>query len=108
MFMDTSIVRDGGTKPRASKRIPLVVAMVLEWLGLLWVVYCAGNALLTGVVDIRFSDVVADTMPLALAGGLGFTITWSIASLTRRLAQTANPASSQSGSPASGHEAHTG
>ena len=83
--MSTSIISEGGTKRRSSKaRILLIVAMVLEWLGLLWIVYCAGDALLAVVVNARFSDVVADVVPVALAGGLGFTVTWSIASLARR------------------------
>jgi len=99
-------------KRRSPKaRILLIVAMVLEWLGLLWVVYCAGNALLAVVVLARFSDVVADVMPLALAGGFGFTVTWSIASLTRRLSVFRRPLIRRvrnRGPAVLGREAHTG
>jgi hypothetical protein len=67
----------------------LAIAKVLEWLGIVWVVYCAGDALLAFRVDQRVSDAIADAVPILLAGGLGCILAWSIALLIRGHAETA-------------------
>ena len=61
----------------------IAIAKVLEWLGILWVLYCAGDALWAFRVDQRFSDAVADAVPILLAGGIGCILAWTIALVVR-------------------------
>ena len=89
--MDTSVVHDGAARRDAfNARVGRVVARTLECAGVLWVVYCVGNAVLGIVVAPRLSDAIADGVPLALVGGLGFCFAWWIASVVRRLAMNAS------------------
>ena len=78
-------------KPEASIALVMsVVAKVSEWLGVLWVAYCAGNVLLAFAVAQRVSDAVSDAGPLVLAAGFGFALAWSIASVAGREGERSN------------------
>ena len=65
----------------------VIVAKVVQWLGALWVVYFVGDAALAIARDARFSDAVADAVPLLLVGGVGCALAWSIAVIIRGIAQ---------------------
>jgi len=67
----------------------LAIAKLLEWLGILWVVLCAGDALLDVALYQRFSDAVADGVPLLFAGGIGCILAWLIALIIRGFAEQA-------------------
>ena len=85
--MDMPVVHDGGTVRDAFKaRVGRMVARTLECAGVLWAVYCAGNAVWGMVIAERLSDAISDAIPVVLAGGLGFCVAWWMASVVRRVA----------------------
>ena len=85
--MGTSAIHDGYLKPEALKaRILLIVAEALEGIAVVWIACCAGGLFLVVAIAPRLSDAIADGVPLLLAGGLGFTLGWWTALLTRRIA----------------------
>ena len=90
--MDTSAVHDGASREEAFKRRFLrVVAELLECVAVMWIACCAGGVFLAIAIAPRVSDAIADAMPLALAGGVGFTLVWWMASVSRCSAESAAP-----------------
>jgi len=65
----------------------LRIAKALQWLGVLWNIGCVGIALLAIANQQRFSDGVSDAVPVALLGGVGFSIAWAIAWVIKGLAR---------------------
>jgi hypothetical protein len=65
----------------------VAISRALEWLGILWVVGCAGYALWVMEMDQRISDAISDAVPLVLAGGIGCMLAWLTARFIRGLAQ---------------------
>ena len=90
-MMDTSAVHDGASREEVFKRRLLrVVAELLECVAVMWVP-AAGGYFFAIAIAPRVSDAIADAMPLALAGGVGFTLVWWTASVSRHSSESAAP-----------------
>ncbi len=70
----------------------LVAANVVKWLGVALNLYCAGFALFALATYQRFSDGVADAVPMLLAGALALSLalslSWTIRGVVRRRRRT--------------------